>query len=441
MKGVTVLGAGLAGSEAALQLATRGIKVTLVEAKPTKIEPAVYRLDGPAELVCSNSLKSESPATPSYQLKEECRIAGSFLLSLAAESRVPAGESLAVDRERFSNIVAARVAAEPSITIVTDTVILSLGDLRKRFPADLFIVATGPLTPAPLLADLAPGHHYFYDAIAPIVSADSLDMSKLFWADRYEKGQPDFLNCPLAKTDYDRFVDALLAAEKLPYAEHERPQFFDRCLPIETLAERGRHTLSFGPFRPVGFEQEGKRPYAVVQLRAENAAKSAFNLVGCQTRMRHHAQREVFRLLPGLENAEFLRYGSVHRNTYLDAPAMLAPDLSLTTHPDTFVAGQLSGVEGYNESIFSGLFSALMVTARLAGREIPLPPAATMTGGILRKLREPSTHFAPVNANFSITENPTRLKKRDRKLFYVADGIRQFKEWWEHISVDFPLPR
>jgi len=438
---VTILGAGLAGSEAALQLAARGIAVTLVEAKPTKIEPEVYRLDGPAELVCSNSLKSESPATPSCQLKEECRIAGSILLSLAAEVRIPAGESLAVDRERFSAAVATRIAAEPRITVVTGAVMTSIEELRNRFPADLFVVATGPLTPAPLLAELAPGHHYFYDAIAPIVSADSLDMCKLFWADRYEKGQPDFLNCPLTKADYDRFVDALLASEKLPYAPHELPQFFDRCMPIETLAERGRDTLSFGPFRPVGFEREGKRPYAVVQLRAENAAKSAFNLVGCQTRMRHHAQREVFRLLPGLENAEFLRYGSVHRNTYLDAPLVLAPDLSLKAYPDIFVAGQLSGVEGYNESIFSGLFVALMVSARFAGREIPLPPAATMAGGILRKLREPASHFAPVNANFSITENPTRLKKRDRKLFYVADGIRQFREWWERLSVDFPRPR
>lgn len=434
MKRVTILGAGLAGCEAALQLAARGIAVTLIEAKPEKIEPAVYRQDGPAELVCSNSLKSESNATPSYQLKAECRIAGSFLLRAAEEAKVAAGESLAVDREIFSRAVAALIEHERGVTIVRGAVVASLDDLRARFPADLHIVATGPLTSPELLASISSDNHYFYDAIAPIVSAEGLDLSKLFWADRYEKGQPDFLNCPLSRQEYERFVDALLAADKLPYADHERPQFFDRCMPIETMAERGRDTLSFGPFRPVGFEVEGKRPYAVVQLRAENAEKSAFNLVGCQTRMRHHAQREVFRLLPGIENAEFLRFGSVHRNSYINAPELLADGLNLLKHPDTYVAGQLSGVEGYNESIWSGLYTALAILARFDGKELPPPPAATMSGGLLRKLRAPAGRFAPVNANFSIIDNPTRLRKRDRKLFHVADGIRQFGEWWDGLE-------
>ncbi|HNT28316.1 MAG TPA: methylenetetrahydrofolate--tRNA-(uracil(54)-C(5))-methyltransferase (FADH(2)-oxidizing) TrmFO, partial [bacterium] len=300
--------------------------------------------------------------------------------------------------------------------------------------ADLYIIATGPLTSPQLLASISTDNHYFYDAIAPIVSAEGLDPTKLFWADRYEKGQPDFLNCALTRQEYDRFVDALLAADKLPYADHERPQFFDRCMPIETMAERGRNTLSFGPFRPVGFEVEGQRPYAVVQLRAENADKSAFNLVGCQTRMRHHAQREVFRLLPGLENAEFLRFGSVHRNSYINAPELLADGLNLLKHPDTYVAGQLSGVEGYNESIFSGLYTALTIIARFEEKKLPPPPAATMSGGLLRKLRAPAGRFAPVNANFSIIDNPTRLRKRDRKLFHVADGVRQFREWWAGVE-------
>ena len=431
---VTILGAGLAGSEAALQLASRGIAVTLIEAKPLKIEPAVYRLDEPAELVCSNSLKSESPATPSYLLKEECRIAGSFLLRIAAQTRVPAGESLAVDRRRFASAVEKYLLATPGITFVRGTLITSLDELRSRFPADCFIIATGPLTPTPLLQELAPRHHYFYDAIAPIVSAEGLDLSKLFWADRYQKGDPDFLNCPLTKAEYDRFVDALLAAEKVPYAPHEPPQFFERCMPIETLAERGHHTLAFGPFRPIGFEQDGKRPYAVVQLRAENVEKSAFNLVGCQTRMRHNAQRDVFRLLPGLENAVFLRYGSVHRNTFLDAPHVLADDLSLRTVPDLFVAGQISGIEGYNESIFSGLFTALTITARLAGQSLPYPPPSTMSGGILHRLRTPARRFVPVNANFSVIRNLTNLRKRERTLFYVTEGIRGFTEWWKEVD-------
>ncbi|HSA34724.1 MAG TPA: methylenetetrahydrofolate--tRNA-(uracil(54)-C(5))-methyltransferase (FADH(2)-oxidizing) TrmFO [bacterium] len=240
------------------------------------------------------------------------------------------------------------------------------------------------------------------------------------------------MNCALTRQEYDRFVDALLTADKLPYADHERPQFFDRCMPIETMAERGRNTLSFGPFRPVGFEVEGQRPYAVVQLRAENIERSAFNIVGCQTRMRQQAQREVFRLLPGLEQAEFLRYGSVHRNSYINAPELLADDLNLLKHPDTYVAGQLSGVEGYNESIFSGLYTALAIVARSEGKTLPLPPAATMSGGLLRKLRAKAARFAPVNANFSIIDNPTRLRKRDRKLFHVADGVRQFREWWDN---------
>jgi len=434
VKRVTILGAGLAGCEAALQLAARGIAVTLVEAKPEKVEPAIYREDGPAELVCSNSLKSESNATPSYQLKAECRIAGSFLLQAADAVKVAAGESLAVDRERFSRAVAALIEGEPLITFVRGTVLDSLDALRERFPADLYIIATGPLTSPQLLASISTDNHYFYDAIAPIVSAEGLDPTKLFWADRYEKGQPDFLNCALTRQEYDRFVDALLAADKLPYADHERPQFFDRCMPIETMAERGRNTLSFGPFRPVGFEVEGQRPYAVVQLRAENADKSAFNLVGCQTRMRHHAQREVFRLLPGLENAEFLRFGSVHRNSYINAPELLADGLNLLKHPDTYVAGQLSGVEGYNESIFSGLYTALTIIARFEEKKLPPPPAATMSGGLLRKLRAPAGRFAPVNANFSIIDNPTRLRKRDRKLFHVADGVRQFREWWAGVE-------
>jgi len=440
VKRVTILGAGLAGCEAALQLARRGITVTLVEAKPEKIEPAVYHLDGPAELVCSNSLKSESNATPSYLLKEECRVAGSLLLQVADSVKVPAGESLAVDRNRFSEATLGLIAAETGITYIRNTIVDSIEALRERFPADLYIVATGPLTGPSLLASISADNHYFYDAIAPIVSAEGLDLTKLFWADRYNKGLPDFLNCALTQPEYDRFIDALLAADKLPYADHEKPQFFDRCMPIETMAERGRETLSFGPFRPVGFFVEGKRPHAVMQLRVENAQRSAFNIVGCQTRMRHHAQREVFRLLPGLENAEFLRYGSVHRNSYINAPELLADGWNLLKHPDTYVAGQLSGIEGYGESIFSGLYTALTIVARFEEKKVPLLPVATMSGGLLRKLRTKAPHFAPVNANFSVIENPTRLMKRDRKLFYVTDGIRQFRDWWNGSAAFLSLP-
>ncbi len=432
---VTILGAGLAGTEAAFQLAAKGIFVTLIEAKPDNIEPEVYSSNEPAELVCSNSLKSETPSTGSYLLKEEMRRTHSYLLDIADKTKVPAGASLAVDRDLFSSEVKEKLNSNTNIKFIQNKKINSLEELKSLFPSDFYIVATGPLTNELLMKSIADSEGYFYDAIAPLVSRESLNLEKMFWGTRYDKGEPDFLNIALNKDEYNAFVDALLVSDKLPYNEMEKPKFFDRCMPIEVMAERGRETLSFGPFRPVGFRVEGRRPHAVLQLRSENNEKSAFNLVGCQTRMRHKAQKEVFSTLPGLENADFIRYGSVHRNSFINAPQLISDSLSLVKYPDTFVAGQLSGVEGYVESIFSGLWCAFSIIAKSVGKKIPLPEKNTMTGGIFAKLLEKTADFQPVNANFSLIEidASTCKGKKNRKEFYVEEGIKNFEKYWDNI--------
>ncbi len=428
MTRVTVLGAGLAGSEAALTLARFGIAVTLVEAKPINICPDVYQSEGPSELVCSNSLKSESPATASYMLKEELRRLQCRVLACAETAKVPAGESLAVDRVVFTAIVK-KALIDAGITYIEGARIATLAQLYEKYPADRYIIATGPLTDETMVHELASTEGYFYDAIAPVVSAEGLDMEKMFWGDRYERGTPDFLNIALNKEQYLRFYEALIAAEKLPYNEHEKPKFFERCMPIEEIARRGVDTLRFGPFKPAGFRFSGRMPYALLQLRTENTEKTAFNLVGCQTRMRQHAQKSVFSLLPGLEQAEFLRYGSVHRNSYINAPEVLADDWSVRGRPELYVAGQLSGVEGYVESIFSGHYTARVIAAALSGKIMPLPPATSMSGGMLRKLRIPVSNFQPVNAMFALIDRETGLKKRERKVYLSTIGLRDYDAW------------
>jgi len=431
---ISILGAGLAGSEAALQLSKNNFEVTLIEAKPNKnILPEVYTQKEIAELVCSNSLKSESPVTGSFLLKEEMRIMDSFLLKIAQKNAVPAGASLAVNREDFSKNIETIILNTQNINFIKNEKINTLKELKEKYPADFFIIATGPLTDETMMDSISKEHSFFFDAIAPLVSRESLDETKLFMASRYNKGDADFLNVPLSKEEYENFVKALLEAEKLPYNTLENPKFFERCMPIEELARRGEKTLAFGPMRPVGFLIDGKRPFAVLQLRTENKEMSIFNLVGCQTRMKHHAQKQVFSTLPGFQNAEFLRYGSVHRNSFVNAPKLL-DNFFLKTDSTVAIIGQLSGVEGYNESIWSGIFVALQLLQKSKNKIFSLPPITTMSGGILNKLTQKDKNFQPVNANFSLIYNPNNLKKRDRKAFYVTQGIKDFKQWFNSIQ-------
>lgn len=431
---ITVLGAGLAGSEAALQLAHNNFDVTLIESKPNFIEEKVFHLESAAELVCSNSLKSETPSTSSYLLKEEMRLMGSFLMKSAAAFAVPAGQSLAVDRKLFSEDIESMISAHENIEYIKGANIETLDELKSKYVSDYYIVTTGPLTSKTLLESISGENCYFYDAIAPLVSLESLNLDKMFWGSRYDKGEPDFLNIPMMEDEYRVFHDELINADKLPYKEFEKPEFFDRCMPIEELASRGFKTLSFGTMRPVGFRVEGKRPYAVIQLRAENNAKTAFNLVGCQTRMRQSEQKRVFSMLPGMENASFIRYGSVHRNSFVNAPEILEDGFMLKKDSKVALAGQISGVEGYNESIMSGLFAAKVITAKALSKEFEFPPATTMSGAILKQLRISVSHFQPVNANFAILEIISNTSKKLRKQFYVKEGFSNFKEYFKSLD-------
>ncbi|HEU4569265.1 MAG TPA: methylenetetrahydrofolate--tRNA-(uracil(54)-C(5))-methyltransferase (FADH(2)-oxidizing) TrmFO, partial [Gemmatimonadales bacterium] len=396
----TVVGGGLAGSEAAWALAERGVQVTLVEMRPVVRTPA-HQTERLAELVCSNSFKSTDLTNAHGLLKAELRDLGSLLLPAADRARVPAGAALAVDRELFSADVHARVTAHPNITVAREEV--------TALPAHA-VVATGPLT-SPALADaigrrLGTGALAFYDAIAPIVSADSLDHGALYALSRYGKGEgDDYLNAPMDQAQYEAFLDALAAGDQFQGHEFDAVPYFEGCLPVEEMAARGRETLRFGPMKPVGLPdpRTGKEPYAVVQLRREDKAGQMWNLVGFQTRLRIPEQQRVFRMIPGLAQAEFLRYGSIHRNSYLNSPAALGPGLTARDDDTLFFAGQLTGVEGYTESLGTGLLAGINLARRLQGRPLALPPPTTMLGALLRYLREADPkHFQPMNANFGL---------------------------------------
>jgi methylenetetrahydrofolate--tRNA-(uracil-5-)-methyltransferase len=418
MNEISIIGTGLAGSEAALWLAGRGWQVRLFEMRPGTMTPAHETADA-AELVCSNSLKSTRLDNPSGLLKEETRLLGSRLLPLAESCAVPAGHALAVDRGLFSERVTQALEAHPNITLLRQEVV--------SLPRERCLLCSGPLTSDALmrsLRNLLGGQQlYFFDAIAPIVDADSIDRGKVYRKDRYDKGEPDYLNCPFTKDEYNAFVDALLGGEKHQAHEFEDELFrsvkfsyYENCSPIEELARRGRDTLRHGVMRPMGLEREGRRPYAVLQLRAENRDETAFNLVGCQTMLRYPEQKRVFRLIPGLERAEFLRYGSIHRNSYLNSPQVLNPDLSLQAAPKVLVAGQLSGVEGYAECIATGLLAA-----RIVAEGLPLLPEETMLGQLWRRLITPTgSGFQPANANFGILpalEAGIKDRKQKREAF------------------------
>ncbi len=432
---VTVVGGGLAGCEAAWQLARAGVEVELVEMKPHRRTPA-QRLDGLAELVCSNSLRSDSPANAVGLLHEELRRLGSLVLACADATRVPAGDALAVDRERFSVLVTSRVEGEPRLRLRRE----EATELPR--PPGLAVVATGPLTGEALARDLASacgGRLAFYDAIAPIVAADSVDREAAWAASRYGKGGgDDYLNLPMGQGEYRSFVEAVLAGETVPAHDFEEPRYFEGCLPVEVMARRGPDVLRHGPMRPVGLvdPRTGKRPHAVVQLRREDLAGTAYNLVGFQTRLTWPAQRRIFREhIPGLGAAEFLRLGQVHRNTFVDAPRSLAPDLSLRSRPHVFLAGQVTGVEGYVESAASGLVAARAVLDRLAGRRFRPPPPGTALGALHRHVtgeaHPPGAEYQPTNVVFALFPPlPGRRRgKEARKAAYAERARREILEW------------
>ena len=436
-----VVGAGLAGCECALQLARAGHTVTLFEQKPHFRSPA-HVSDDFAELVCSNSLRSDERTSGVGLLKAEMRALGSVFMTLADACRVPAGKALAVDREAFARAMTEAVAAQPGITVRQRRIdCLDDAELAECGSSGI-VIAAGPLASDGLSAALAGAigaeHCYFYDAIAPIVWTQSLDMSVVFRASRYgaENGEPegegDYLNCPMNREEYEAFFAALSAGRVMEARDFEKEVHFEGCMPLEALARRGHRTLTFGPLKPVGFvdPRTGRRPWAVLQLRAENANAETCNLVGCQTKLLQGEQERIFRLVPGMERAEFARFGSMHRNTYVDAPHALTPELELKNCNRVYLAGQISGVEGYVESAASGLWLGLALAARANGRELLPPPQETALGALLGHLRRLEKRFQPSNVHFGLMpELDERARKKERKALYAARAEAAFADW------------
>ncbi len=433
---VTVVGGGLAGAEAAWQIARRGLRVRLHEMRPGKPTEA-HKTDSLAELVCSNSLKSELPGSAPFLLKEELRQLGSLLLACAERTRVPAGHALAVDRAQFSRAVTEAIERERHIEIVR-------GEVTGIPAGGIVIVASGPLTSLPLSEAIArfagTASLYFYDAISPIVDANTIDRTVVFPASRYGKGGDDYLNAPMTQEEYSRFYKALVAAESVPLREFEKAMYFEGCLPLEELARRGVDTLRFGPMKPVGLTdpRTGRRPYAAVQLRMENLMADSCNLVGFQNHLRFPEQSRVFRLIPGLEHAEFLRYGQIHRNTYIQAPALLGPTLQTKLKPDLLFAGQICGVEGYVESIATGLLAGINASRLARGIPTLTPPRETACGSLVHYIAHAAPgHFQPANISFGLLPDAgPELKKRirDRKArheWQVAQALDVLRRWIE----------
>lgn len=415
---IKIIGAGLAGCEAALYLAHRGIPVELCEQKPQKFSPAHKNADF-AELVCSNSLKADRLDSASGLLKAEMKLLGDELLALAEECRVAAGGALAVDRGRFAAAVTQRVRECPHITLREGEV-----TAVSATPDTITLVATGPLTEGALAEEIGRltgcAALSFYDAAAPIVTAESLDREKIFAASRYGRGTADYLNCPFDKAGYEAFYEALKSAERAElHAFDGALSVYEGCMPIEVMAQRGADTMRYGPLRPVGLTdpRTGHRPWANVQLRAENAEGTLYNLVGFQTNLKFGEQKRVFSMIPGLAQAEFARYGVMHRNTFLDSPRLLGPDLALKKQPNVYFAGQITGFEGYVESMASGLAAARAIAARLAGQPVPVYPADTMLGALLRYIGTPQKDFQPMGANMGILP-PLDARVRDKRLRY-----------------------
>ncbi len=471
MDNVKIIGAGLAGSEAAWQCARRGVAVDLYEMRPVRNTPA-HETDRFAELVCSNSLKSDSENTAPWLLKEEMRRAGSLLMDVARETSVPAGHALAVDREAFSRRVTEALEREPLVTIHREevTAIVEKDDETNA----ITIIATGPLTSDALSQEItrltvtpdsspagpgfqspdhpitrSPDSLFFFDSISPIVEADSINMDRAYMAARYDKGTADYINCPFTKEEYDVFYDALVAAESVEHREWEKLNYFEGCLPIEEIARRGRDTLRFGPMKPVGLRdpRTGRTPWAVVQLRQENLRADSYNIVGFQNHLKFGDQARVMRLIPGLENARFLRYGQIHRNTYINAPALLTETLQMRQHPRVLFAGQISGVEGYVESIATGLMAGIHAAALAAGVDAVAPPRSTAFGALINYIcHAESKRFQPANITFDLllqweaTDGKKIRDKKERHRLQCERALRDFSEWLLSCSpADSPL--
>jgi methylenetetrahydrofolate--tRNA-(uracil-5-)-methyltransferase len=427
---IRIVGAGLAGSEAAWQCARRGIAVELCEMRPVRLTPAHQTADF-AELVCSNSLKSDSENTAPWLLKEEMRRAGSLLLDIARECAVPAGHALAVDRMTFAAKVTETISRHPLIAIRREEV-RHIGEDR------ITVIATGPLTSDALSQEIArmtgSRHLYFFDSISPIVEADSIDMAKVYLAARYDKGSADYINCPLSKQEYDRFCDALISGQSAEERDWEKLNYFEGCLPIEEIARRGRDTLRFGPMKPVGLKdpRTGRIPYAAVQLRQENLRTDSYNLVGFQNHLNFGEQARVLRLIPGLENARFLRYGQIHRNTYINAPTLLSESLQMRNCPSVMFAGQICGVEGYVESIATGLMAGIHAAALASGSNPLAPPRPTAFGSLVHYVTHADArNFQPANITFDLLP-PLEPKVRDRQQRHrqqCALALREFDFW------------
>ncbi len=431
---IKIIGAGLAGSEAAWQCARRGLAVDLYEMRPVRTTPA-HQTSHFAELVCSNSLKSDSENTAPWVLKEEMRRAGSLLLEIARATQVPAGHALAVDRDVFAQNVTEALEREPLVRIHREEV-TSINEAEE-----ITIVATGPLTSDALALEIqrlsanAEGTRlFFYDSISPIVEADSIDMSRVYLAARYDKGTADYINCPFTREEYDRFYDALISAQSVDGHEWEKLNYFESCLPIEEIGRRGRDTLRFGPMKPVGLRdpRTGQTPYAVVQLRQENLRADSYNIVGFQNHLKFGDQARVLRLIPGLENARFLRYGQIHRNTYINSPTLLTETLQMKRHPNVLFAGQISGVEGYVESIATGLIAGITAAALANESSATPPPRATAFGSLIHYITHADARdFQPANITFDLLpawEQKIRDKKERHRL-QCERALREFDAW------------
>jgi methylenetetrahydrofolate--tRNA-(uracil-5-)-methyltransferase len=441
---INVIGGGLAGVEAAWQAARRGVQVNLYEMRPERQTPA-HRTDKLAEIVCSNSLKSDEAGTASYVLKEELRQGRSLVMAVAAETRVPAGAALAVDREKFAELITERIASEPRIHLIREEV--------TSIPEDqITIVATGPLSSDALTAEImkltGSDQMYFYDAIAPIVAAESIDTSIAFRAARYDKGGDDYLNCPFDEEQYARFYSELIEAKSVPLQRFEETRWFEACLPIEELARRGVDTLRFGPMKPVGLRhpRTGREPYAAVQLRQENLMADAYSLVGFQNHLRYGEQARVLRLIPGLQNAEFLQFGQIHRNTYICSPRVLNATMQMRDRPKLFFAGQITGVEGYVESVAMGWLAGLNAARLASGAELLEAPERSAIGSLARYVSHAdANNFQPVNITFALLPplpEPARRtvrKKLERRQLQVELALKDWAEWLDQNHTRPPL--
>lgn len=433
--GIIIVGGGLAGSEAAWQAAQRGVKVTLYEMRPKKMTPA-HHTGLLSELVCSNSLRAEGLENAAGLLKEEMRKLNSLVISSADKNRVPAGKALAVDRDVFASYISKALVENPLVEIVREEV--------TQIPEEgvPVIVATGPLTSSALAEEIkkltGSEHLYFYDAAAPIVTRDSIDMDKVFRASRYDRGTADYLNCPMTEEEYNRFWKSLIEAERHQMKEFEKETYFEGCMPVEEMASRGLQTLLYGPMKPVGLvdPRTGEQPYAVVQLRQDNLSGTLYNLVGFQTSLTWPEQKRVFCLIPGLENAEFVRFGVMHRNTFINSPLALKPTLQLKKNPHIFFAGQITGVEGYVESTSSGLIAGINAANLVQGKELLVFPKTTAHGALCHYITTADpNNFQPMNVNFGLLPPPEKkVKGRERKIYYSQRALEDLSEFIESLG-------